>query len=198
MKTRIRGKVILAASAGIVLAACAWRVWHLNTRVQDAANASNGAKSAELTGELLSDPPKGNRTYSTGEFRRLFVENRATLEKIVTMAREEHEEVGVGWGIYLSGMSVERQNDYRSLLRELGSRESVSVNPDPFEVEVVIYNQGLSVSGMVRGYVYSPKKEPSPPVFVDNLDSGMKEHPDGWQIIYVPLGDSWYIYCDWR
>ena len=188
-------KIVFTSVAAILLAMFVFRACQMGER----GSASTNREPVVLPEELRKGPPsKANRPYLTGAFRRHFKKHRATLDKIVAMALEEEGGMRLGWRCDFGGLSVERQNTYLTLLRELESSEWISVRPHPFRVKVVMYAHGISISGMMRGYLYSPDKEPSPPVFVNDLDVGMKEHPDGWHIVYVPLEDGWYIFCDWE
>lgn len=141
---------------------------------------------------------------SDASLKHLFLTHRVEYEKLVAMVQEDVHVVRVApdftwldddsaWPRKNVGISPERWNQYRELLRQVDAREGFMRHTNPLNISFPIVSAGLVPTGWTKGIVYSP--EPLSPL-VDSLD---KRVPDRlWKgstvLVYKSIEDGWYIY----
>ncbi len=143
----------------------------------------------------------GCNLVSDAKLTERFKSNRTYFDRIVAMSQEDKHVVTINMNSTDldanttrshedRGLSQARWDEYRALLRRLGTEEGLARRKD-FPSAIFLYAecQGSAIDAYCKGYVYS---ESSLSPIAENLNS----LPKG--MLFKPLASNWYLFREER
>lgn len=129
-----------------------------------------------------------------------FYKHRGDFEKMVEMIKADAglERVDYNWtrpeDIEEIGITAKRISEYRRLFVKTNVPRGFYATDQRNAIEFMAGSQGLSVTGLSKGYTYF---ESPPKLIVENLDTYWSENGRSF-IAYRHIKGNWYLYLDYE